>query len=157
MLFRKLRKKDKVTSAGELELFANPVVEVTGWGEEKLKIRLRRVELIDLISSGELPNELLAYATDILSMKIKNPLEDASKEGLERFSKLLHIAAEKAMVEPTYAELKEACGGFIGYETLADIWTYCVYGLKGLKFFRRELATRKADRAGSEVLEESSQ
>lgn len=137
----------KVTSLDELRAQATDVVELPGWVEgQTLFARLRRVGLMNLVTSGHLPNELLGTVGQLVSAKPGvNPMEGSSAEDVQRYGQLLEAVAKAALVEPTYDQIVEATGGLTD-EQLQAIFLYSTRGVRVLELFRRP--TRASEAAG---------
>lgn len=131
----------QVTSLEAMKAQSMPIVELPGWNDEdSIFVRLRKVSLLHLISSGQLPNELLAIAHKITSSEEGfNPIREGTPEELAEFNKLLHLMAQKSLVEPTYDEIVEHVGPLTDNQ-LSAIFVFCTAGVRALKNFRSRLA-----------------
>lgn len=135
----------QVTSLEAMKAQSMPIVELPGWNDEdSIFVRMRKVSLLHLISSGQLPNELLAIAHKITSSEEGfNPIREGTPEELAEFNKLLHLMAQKSLIEPTYDEIVEHVGPLTDNQ-LSAIFVFCTAGVRALKNFRSRLTLIEA-------------
>ena len=121
-----------VTSLDELKkLGQGKEVELIGWDSNPFVCRLKRPSLLSLVSNNKIPNTLL-NAAYILFNGAKTQKDVVNlKEQHEIFSAM----AEAAMVEPTYAQVKEA-GLELTDIQLMEIWNFAQIGEQALASFR---------------------
>lgn len=135
----------QVTSLEAMKAQSMPVVELPGWNDEdSIFVRMKKVSLLHLVSSGQLPNELLAIAHKITSSEEGfNPIREGTPEELAEFNKLLHLMAQKSLVEPTYDDIVEHVGPLTD-DQLSSIFVFCTAGVRALKNFRSRLTLIEA-------------
>jgi len=117
----------KITKTGDLDnLKKGEVIELPPFDEKiKFVARLKRPSLLTLCKIGTIPNKLLTAAQRIF--------EGDKKGDIKEYSELLHIIAEKALVEPKYSEVSE----ILTDEQLTAIFNYTQLGVMALQPFRR--------------------
>lgn len=151
--FKKNKVDSRVTSLAEMAQSAFPVVAISAWdGAGEIKVQLRRVTMMSLVESGELPNELLAFAQDVaLKEKQGKPtfLSELNPETYEKYSKLLHVMARAALVSPTYDEIVGRIGPLTDQQ-LMEIHFFCLGGVRTLHSFRKATGFATSDGGDSE-------
>ena len=107
-------------------------------GDVPFIARVKQPSLVKLIAGGAFPNELLSLAHAIFEGDEK-PMQKEMKtvKGLDKVYKTMEVLAENALVEPSYAELKEA-GIELTDLQLSALMAYCQKGVKVLEYFRTE-------------------
>lgn len=136
-----------------------PVVELPGWEpEQPFYARLKRISLLHLIESGNLPNELLKIAHKIATTGEKkfNPVMDSTPEELVEFTRLLHNVARRSLIEPTYQQLEENDIVLTDFQ-LSAIFQYCQSGVQALAFFRQRPRVDATDGDDGEGLGKSAE
>lgn len=100
-----------ITSFEQFKQKAFKEVDLPGFEEgEVVTVRLRKVSILNLASSGKIPNSLMGVVNQLFGKAGKASEEEVaqtSMEHLTEMSKLLNIIAESALVEPTYSEIGE--------------------------------------------------
>lgn len=128
----------KVTSFEELKEYAKGhIVELPPFADDQPFVAmLKRPSMIDMVSSGVLPNSLLSMATSMF-MKGANSVEDDDFESLKSLGEVLEYICENSFIQPTYKQIKES-----GVELTDDqkmfMFNYCQVGVKALESFRSE-------------------
>lgn len=124
-------KQLKVTTIDEIrQRTAEQVQELPGFGDgEPFVAKLRRVSLLDMAKSGDIPNELLGTVSELYNKGA------TGVKGLADVAKSYHFIAEKSLVEPSYQELTDA-GLTLTDSQLLGIYLYSVGGAAALKTFR---------------------
>lgn len=135
------KKQLEVTSTEKIkEKLKGKVVQMPGWDDEEINVRIRRPALIGLVKSGKIPNELLGTVEKALEGGTE-AMKKTSTKGFEQMAELLYIVAEKAIVEPKYELLK----GELTDEQLFFIYSYVMQGVRGLENFREQLEASLKD------------
>lgn len=96
-----------VTSLDKIKEKAAIEVTLPGWDNEPFICKLRRINLIDMVANGSIPNPLMTTVIELFEGKIT---KDEIQDPQERYKKLnegMGFIAEKAMVEPTYEEVTD--------------------------------------------------
>lgn len=108
------------------------VVELPGFGDGKpFFARLRRVSLLQMATSGKIPNEL------------KNAVAELYNRGriggnnLQATANTMTMIAERALIEPTIQALAKE-GLELTDEQLTAIYLYARSGAEGLRPFRQD-------------------
>lgn len=101
-----------ITSFEQFKQMAFKEVELPGFEEgEKVVVRLKKVSVLGLASSGKIPNALMNTVNKLFGESKKGATAEqvASKsvENLADMAKLLDIIAENALIEPKYSEIGE--------------------------------------------------
>lgn len=124
----------KVISLEDLKsIRKGEIVPIEGFnGEGHVYVRLVRPSLLDLAAKGEIPNALLSAAYKLF---YGDQDEKDKKASIADNGKVFNIIAEKALVQPTYEELKEA-GVMLNDVQLLQIWQFVQQGASALKSFR---------------------
>ena len=125
-----------VTSFEQFKAMAFKEVELPGFEEgQKVVVRLRKVSILGLASSGKIPNTLMGAVNKLFGEGQKGTTaeEVASKsvENLAEMAKLLDLIAENALVEPKYSEV----GEFLTDDQKNAIFEYSQSGVKKVEPF----------------------
>ena len=148
----------KVTALEEIKKTATKVVSISDWsGEGEINVRLRRIDLFNLIEQGKVPNELmgLAHKCATVSPAEFSKITNESADSLKNYFELLTCMAKAALVEPTYDQIVEAAGN-LTHTQLSEIWTYCSHGVEILKLFRtRSTAYAQAGNNSKDVRQQA--
>lgn len=117
-----------VISAADFRDRAVRIIPIPGFSDkdEPIHIKIRSTGVMNLVSSGRIPNTLLGKVTqlfgetetvakdsvklnDITDSQKKDALNklNGSENGLNDMAALMKVFAEATMVEPTYAEIGE--------------------------------------------------
>ena len=105
-------------------------VELPGWSDDKpFCAKLRRPSLLDMAASGHTPNELMASARRLFCEGCDAQLP------LDELGRLLCSVAQKALVEPSYAQLEEMRCNLTDMQLMA-IYGFAQSGVRALECFR---------------------
>lgn len=128
----------KITSLEDLKEYARgQIVELPAFADgQPFVARLKRPSMIDIISSGALPNSLLSRATSLF-MSGANSIGEEDYEALKGFGSILDCLCESSFVEPTYEQIKE-CGIELTDDQKMFMFNYSQTGVKALESFRNE-------------------
>ena len=131
----------QVTSVSEWKERSQPLVDIQGFEPgEYLTVRLKSVNLLDLVKTGKIPNALLEESTKLFTgAKTEGGQIDESKiiqnlGDADGVMQIIDTVVESAMVEPTYSEVKE----FITDAQKMEIFNWTQGGINSLKSFREE-------------------
>lgn len=121
----------KITPLADIQRqAADRVVQLPGFTkDETFNAKLRRLSLLDLAESGSIPNELLGAVSQLYAKGVQGI------SSVQETAQAFHFIAQKALVAPTWQELKDA-GITLTDEQLLDIYLYTVGGVERLKTFR---------------------
>ena len=125
----------QITSFSDLEAYAKgQLVELPAFAEGQPFIaRIKRPSMLALIKSGKIPNSLLNTAGQLFTDGMPDVTADDS--AMEKLFSLLDKVAEACLVEPSYAQLKEA-GMELSDDQYMFIFNYTQRGVKALESFR---------------------
>ena len=146
----------KISNPRDMKDVAYPVIDISGWDDNKIRVRLRKVSLMAMVKEGKLPNELLSLVVDLSSGKIGDTLDNMGAEQMKQFYDLLLIVAKESLVSPTYEEIIKEVES-LPEQTLVDIWLYNLYGLRALENFRKRPKSFTKSGTDSKILEEISE
>lgn len=131
----------QITSIDEWRERSQPLVDIQGFEPgEYLTVRLKTVNLLDLVKTGKIPNALLEEATKLFTgARREGGQIDESKiiQNLGDTNGVMQIidtVVESAMVEPAYNDVKE----FITEAQKMEIFSWTQGGVNSLKTFREE-------------------
>ena len=101
-----------VISAEQFKNKAVSIISIPGFDEdETFEIRVRKLSVVGLISSGKIPNSLMKVVKDafegIKSTTEKDNADSSIMDKAGEIGKLLDIVCAEAMLEPTFADVKE--------------------------------------------------
>lgn len=126
----------KITSLEELkEIAKGEVIELPGFNEKPFVVRAKRPSLLNLVSSGAIPNELLTTAYSIFNGRTVTGKQEAVS--MKETNDLLRIVAEKALIEPTLKQIEEA-GLELTDLQLLELYNYSQQGVRALQSFREK-------------------
>ena len=126
----------KITSLEELkEIAKGEVIELPGFNEKPFVVRAKRPSLLNLVSSGAIPNELLTTAYSIFNGRTVTGKQEAVS--MKETHDLLRIVAEKALIEPTLKQIEEA-GLELTDLQLLELYNYSQQGVRALQSFREK-------------------
>lgn len=126
----------KVTSIEELKEYAKgQLVELPPFADgQPFVARLKRPSMIDMVSSGSIPNSLMDKATSLF-MEGANSISAEDVETLKGVGDVMEYIFKASFVEPTYDQIKE-----VGLELTDDqrmfVFNYSQLGVKALESFR---------------------
>lgn len=126
----------KITSLGELNEYGfGSVVQLPDFAEGRPFVaRLGRPSILDLATSGQIPNGLLTTANELFAGKGVNPKNPAA---LSELKKLIDVLCTACFLEPTYAEIQSS-GVKLTDEQMMFVFQYTQRGVKALEPFRKE-------------------
>lgn len=125
-----------ITSFEDLQSYAQgQVVTLPPFAEgQPFVARLRRPSMMALVKSGKIPNTLLQTAN---SLFLKSSVDDKDDGALDSLWGVLDTLCEAALLEPTYAQVKEA-GLSLTDDQMMFIFKYTQQGVKALESFRKQ-------------------
>lgn len=131
----------QITSVSEWKERSQPLVDIQGFEPgEYLTVRLKSVNLLDMVKTGKIPNALLEEATKLFtgskdgSGKIDEAKILSNLGDTNGVMQIIDTVVESAMVEPTYNEVKD----FITDAQKMEIFNWTQGGINSLKSFREE-------------------
>ena len=97
--------------------------------------------MMQLISSGKIPNTLLSSAMDMFNGKTGEKMQKASDNigDLKELVGMMNVIAEASLVRPSYKEIK-SLGIDLTDNQLMGLLMYSQGGIKALENFRNQQA-----------------
>ena len=122
----------KVMNIEQIAKKAEPqVVEISGWDNDLIAVRLKRPSMLNMASQGLIPNSLLVAAQKVFTQTVDSDIS------LQDISKVMEVVVKEALVEPTWEEFEEH-GLELTDDQIVEIFTYTQQGVKGLESFRSD-------------------
>lgn len=119
-------------------------VSITGFEEgEFITLKLRRVRLLELVSKGTIPNQLMITASKVFGVSqessLKKSKSDIDQEAeaeidYKELNDLLDLICENVILEPSYDELKK----YLTDQQKMEIFYYSQGGLMKVEKFREQ-------------------
>ena len=138
-----------ITNIEELKAKKYIEVELPGWDvEDKFTVKLQRVNLLNLVAKGKIPNPLIGAVVELFKGKGPAPEDESS---LKTINELAELFCEVTMVEPTFAEVQETIGMTDDQKII--IYNYAVKGVHVLEPFRKKPENIKLNSNGKDISE----
>lgn len=105
----------------------------------KFIVELKKPNMMNLITTGKIPNTLLSVAMQMFNGKTSELANRASEDPkiLKEMVGMMHVLAEACLVNPTYSQLKENNIDLTENQLMA-ILSYSQGGVKALENFRNQ-------------------
>lgn len=148
-----------VTPLEDMQKMSAQLIPIPGWAEnQEINVRLQKPSLLKLVEEGQIPNELLGLATEIIEKPLANPFvkENPTLEDKKRYDQFLHAIAKATLVEPSYEDIISKVGYFTD-DQLSAIFLYVHWGMQGLKLFRKRQELIATGRSGSQDFREQAE
>jgi hypothetical protein len=127
------------------------LVTMPGFGDgDTITVRLRKPNLLTLMKSGKIPNQLMNTATELFQGTKRQGKTGFTAEELADIGSVMMLFCEASLVEPTYKEMADA-GIELTAEQMNFIVSYGQGGVKSLESFRGLRENTVATDNGSEV------
>jgi hypothetical protein len=143
--------EERITGLEQMKEQAVKVIEIPGWEPgQTIWVRARRISLLTMVATGQIPNELLAIA----SKHLKGELAEIGSLGPDEMAKnaaLMHEVAKATLVEPTYNEIVEQVAPLTPMQ-IQVLWVYALAGMATVRPFRSESGSHGESGDSSEVL-----
>lgn len=108
-------------------------VEISGWNpEERVRVKLKKPSMVNMISNGRVPNPLLGTVSRLLQ---GDPVELKKADEAETAVAVRHVVKE-ALISPSLDELN-AAGVELTDDQYMEIYAWVLGGVAGLDRFRR--------------------
>jgi hypothetical protein len=120
-----------VTTAEQIKGMIEREVQITGFNDDFITLKLRSISLTGLIAKGKIPNMLLGKSIELFEGK-ESGKEVEKEEAIKKTSELIDLVCENIMVEPTFAEIAE----YLNDKQKMEIFYYSQGGLSALESFR---------------------
>lgn len=122
------------------------LVELPGWTPDTtVTFRLRRCSLRGLVTSGKVPNPLLAAA-----QRLYEGQSSKANANFAEIIKVMNLVVDNALVEPKLSELSEA-GIELTEDQFGMIWSYAQKGALALTAFRAIAGNPAGDQDSGKV------
>ncbi|MBC5786923.1 MULTISPECIES: hypothetical protein [Clostridiaceae] len=124
-----------VTTMDELKHYAEGTeVELSGFAEgQPFVVKLKRPSLMLLAQNGDIPNTLMAAASELFNDGIKG----LNPNNFSRMADIFTAMAKASMVSPTYQEVEEA-GLSLTDIQLLQIYNFSQTGVAPLQRFHQK-------------------
>lgn len=136
----------QVTSLEQLKnIKLSEIVELPSFEDgTPLIVEIRKPNMMQLITSGKIPNTLLNVAMDMFNGKTGDKMQKASQSSkdLSELVKMMNVIAEASLVNPCYEDFKTVGIG-LSDDQLMAILMYSQGGVKSLENFRKQQASTK--------------
>lgn len=134
----------QITSIEELKRVAKgQVVRLPGFVDDvPFVVRIVRPSMLDMVTDGSIPNPLIKTASKLF-MRGTGSINESDASDMKGFTQLLDAMCERALVEPTMAQIREA-GVSLTDEQKGAILQYVLHGVNALESFRRQSGNKKA-------------
>ena len=101
-----------IISAEQFKNKAVSIIPIPGFDAgEVFEIKVRKLSIVGLMSSGKIPNSLMKVVKDAFEgIKSSNGAEDSESAVMDKageIGKLLDIVCKEAMLEPAFDEIKD--------------------------------------------------
>ena len=102
---------------------------------------VKKPNMMQLLTSGKIPNTLLNVATEMFNGKAGQVMEKATEDlkTLKELVGMMNLLAETSLVSPSYKDIKAANISLTEHQLMA-ILTYSQGGVKALENFRNQQA-----------------
>ena len=120
-----------VTNIEELKKQSTEIIDLQPFSGDKLiRVRVKRLSILGLCQSGEIPNQLLGVARKLF---YQDKIEQID---LKEYGKVIDIVCKNTLAEPSIEQLKEIELELTD-EQKFELWAYSQRGVEGLKSFRK--------------------
>lgn len=106
-------------------------VQISGWDEKEITVKLRKPSLTEMIAGDYVPNPLLSTVSKLFRANPKELAEISETEA----AKGMHCIASRALVEPSMEQL-QAAGVSLTDDQYEQIYAYVLGGAAALERFR---------------------
>ncbi|WP_406547895.1 hypothetical protein ACI7YV_15990 [Clostridium ljungdahlii] len=120
----------RVTSIEELKNMSTEIIELSPFsGNKPFYARVKRLSILGLCQSGQIPNQLLGVARRLFYQ------DKIDQINIKEYGKVIDIICENTLVEPSMKQLKEINLELTDTQRF-ELWAYSQQGVEGLKSFR---------------------
>jgi hypothetical protein len=141
----------KVTSIEELKNMSTEVIELSPFsGNKPFYARVKRLSILGLCQSGQIPNQLLGVARRLFYQDKIDQID------LKEYGKVIDIICENTLVEPSIKQLKEINLELTDPQRF-ELWAYSQQGVEGLKSFRKVAKSSISDNNGEDIQNKTKQ
>lgn len=136
----------QITSLEQLkQIKVTEIIELPPFDDgTPLVVEVKKPNLMNLLTSGKIPNTLLKVATDMFNNRTGQVMEKASEDikTLKELVGMMEVLAEASLVNPTYKDIKNL-NIQLTENQLMGILMYSQGGIKALEKFRNEQTSTK--------------
>ena len=133
----------QITSLEQLQAIKQTeIIELPAFEDgTQLNVEVKKPNMMQLISSGKIPNTLLSSAMDMFNGKTGEKMQKASDNigDLKELVGMMNVIAEASLIKPTYKEIK-SLGIDLTDNQLMGLLMYSQGGIKALENFRNQQA-----------------
>ena len=133
----------QITSLEQLQAIKQTeIIELPAFEDGTLlNVEVKKPNMMQLISSGKIPNTLLSSAMDMFNGKTGEKMQKASDNigDLKELVGMMNVIAEASLVRPSYKEIK-SLGIDLTDNQLMGLLMYSQGGIKALENFRNQQA-----------------
>ena len=133
----------QITSLEQLQAIKQTeIIELPAFEDATpLNVEVKKPNMMQLISSGKIPNTLLSSAMDMFNGKTGEKMQKASDNigDLKELVGMMNVIAEASLVRPSYKEIK-SLGIDLTDNQLMGLLMYSQGGIKALENFRNQQA-----------------
>lgn len=120
----------KITSIDELKNMSTEVIELSPFsGNKPFYTRVKRLSILGLCQSGQIPNQLLGVARRLFYQDKIDQID------LKEYGKIIDIICENTLVDPSIKQLEDINLELTDSQRF-ELWAYSQQGVEGLKSFR---------------------
>ena len=134
----------QITSLEQLQAIKQTeIVELPSFEDgTPLVVEIKKPNMMQLLTSGKIPNTLLSVATEMFNGKTGQVMGKASEDvkTLKELVGMMEILAEASLVKPSYKDIKELNIQLTENQLMA-ILMYSQGGIKSLEKFRNQQAS----------------
>ena len=131
----------QITSLEQLQAIKQTeIVELPAFEDgTSFVVEIKKPSMMQLITSGKIPNTLLSVATEMFNGKTGQVMGKASEDikTLKDLVGMMEVLAEASLVRPTYKDIKKA-NIELNENQLMAILMYSQGGVKSLENFRNQ-------------------
>ena len=134
----------QITSLEQLQAIKQTeIVELPSFEDgTPLIVEIKKPNMMQLLTSGKIPNTLLSVATEMFNGKTGQVMGKASEnvKTLKELVGMMEVLAEASLVNPSYKDIKELNIQLTENQLMA-ILMYSQGGVKSLENFRNQQAS----------------
>lgn len=144
----------QITSLEQLkQIKKTEIIELAPFDDgTPFNVEVKKPNLMQLITSGKIPNTLLSSAMEMFNGKAGEIMVKASNNAkdLKELVGMMHVIAEASLVRPTYKEIK-SLGIELSDNQLMGLLMYSQGGIKALENFRNGQTNTSNNQPSSEI------
>ncbi len=125
-----------ITSLDEMRSKVMQEVEIVGFEDgETITLMLKRLSVLGLMTSGEIPNALMGVAMEMFDLDASRKKGGKKQEpNMKEISDMLEVICKNVVVSPGYEDIKT----FLTDDQKMEIFHWAQGGVKQLEHFRKE-------------------